>query len=72
MFGTFGALQSMTAGKIVEYNGEKWVLIQNTLMQTQDKQALFVAVKANDVFPAQMYVIPAPADSHLRTLNDPP
>ena len=64
MFG--GMLQMMTAGKQVQYNGETWILVQNTMMQTADKQALFVAIRANDTFPAKTFVIPASADSHLR------
>jgi hypothetical protein len=64
MFGE--VLQMMTAGKQIEYNGDQWILISNTMMQTTDKQALFVAILANDTFPAQMFVIPAAADSHMR------
>lgn len=59
-------LQTMTAGKTVEYNGEQWILISNTLLQTTDKQTLFVAIRANDEFPAQTYVIAAAPDAHLR------
>ena len=65
MFGEI--LQMMTAGKQIEYNGEQWILISNTMMQTTDKQALFLAIRANDTFPAQTFVIPAAADSHLRS-----
>jgi len=59
-------LQMLTAGKRVEYNGETWILVQNTLLQTADKQALFLAVRATDALPAQTFIIPAAADSHLR------
>ncbi|GAB3368012.1 MULTISPECIES: hypothetical protein [Giesbergeria] len=65
MFGDM--LQIMTAGKQVEYNGERWILVSNTMMQTTDKQALFVAIRATDTFPAQTYVIPAAPDAHLRS-----
>lgn len=64
MFGDM--LQKMTAGKTVEYNGEKWILISNTMLQTADKRALFVAIRSTDTFPAQTFVIPAAADVHLR------
>jgi hypothetical protein len=63
MFGEM--LQMMTAGKLVEYNGEQWILISNTLMQTTDKRALFVAIRASGTFPAQTYVIPAAPDVHF-------
>lgn len=66
MFSAEGILQGMTAGKIVEFQGEKWMLISNTHLQTKDGQALFVAVRADSTFPAQTHVIPAPADAHLR------
>ena len=56
MFGDI--FQMMTAGTQVEYNGEQWILIANTMMQTADKLALFVAIRATDTFPAQTYVIP--------------
>lgn len=65
MFGDM--LQMMTAGKTVEYNGEQWILISNTMMRTTDERALFVAIRATDTFPAQTYVIPAAPDVHLRS-----
>lgn len=65
MFGDI--LQKMTDGKRVEYDGEQWILISNTLMQTTDKQALFVAIRATDTFPAQTYVIPAMPAAHLHS-----
>lgn len=65
MFGDI--LQMMTAGKTVEYNGEQCILVANTMMQTADKRALFLAIRADDTFPAQTYVIPAAPDVHLRS-----
>lgn len=56
MFG--GLNQLMVAGKRVEYNGESWVLISNTGMKTTDEESVFLAIRANDTFPAQTYAIP--------------
>ena len=64
MFGDL--LQSLTAGKQVEYENEQWILLHNTLLRTNDGESLFLAVKAGDSMPAQTYLIPAPSDIHLQ------
>lgn len=58
-------LQTMTAGKRIEYDGEEWILISNTLLKTEDGRALFVAIKAGATFPAEAFIIPGDASVHL-------
>ena len=69
----FGAiLQSMTGGLLIDYAGESWILIQNTMIPATDNRVLCVAIRADATFPAPTFIIPAPAGTHLRPRTETP
>jgi hypothetical protein len=63
----YGVLQAMTAGKRVEYKGERYILLQNMLLSMPGSgETIFLAIREDAEFPAQTYVIPCPSDIHLK------